>query len=72
MDIFQYYGSDWLAMVLTFTATYQLGNKKRYGFITMMSANLSWISVGIFTGSLAMIIANIIIFTMNLRAYLKW
>jgi len=72
MDIFQYYGSDWLAVVLTFLATWQLGSKKRVGFITMMSANLGWMTVGYLTGSLAMIIANAVIFGMNLRAFVRW
>lgn len=72
MDYFQYYGIDWLAMCFTFLAIWQIGNKKKIGFILMMCGNTSWIVVGYFTGSVAMIIANVIFFSMNLRAIIKW
>ncbi len=68
----QYLGIDWLAMVLTFLAIWQLGNKNRIGFIIMMSGNSCWIAVGVMTDSLAMIIANIVFFLMNARALFKW
>ena len=38
----------------------------------MMCGNSSWIAVGYFTGSLAMVIANLIFMGMNLRAIMKW
>ncbi len=72
MEYFQYYGIDWVAMVLTFLAIWQIGNKNKIGFILMMCGNTSWIAVGYLTGSVAMIIANIIFFSMNLRAIIKW
>ncbi|MDP2571784.1 PnuC protein [Vibrio penaeicida] len=72
MDYSQCYGIDWLAMVLTFLAIWQIGNKNRIGFMLMMCGNSSWVVVGYLTDSLAMIIANIIFFSMNLRAIIKW
>ncbi len=72
MEYFQYYGIDWVAMVLTFLAIWQIGNKNKIGFILMMCGNASWVAVGYLTGSVAMIIANIIFFSMNLRAIIKW
>ncbi len=72
MEYFQYYGIDWVAMVLTFLAIWQIGNKNKIGFILMMCGNTSWVAVGYLTGSVAMIIANIIFFSMNLRAIIKW
>ncbi|TOG29926.1 PnuC protein [Vibrio parahaemolyticus] len=72
MEYFQYYGIDWVALVLTFLAIWQIGNKNKIGFILMMCGNTSWIAVGYLTGSVAMIIANIIFFSMNLRAIIKW
>ncbi|MBE3902414.1 hypothetical protein HJ158_25535 [Vibrio parahaemolyticus] len=59
MEYFQYYGIDWVAMVLTFLAIWQIGNKNKIGFILMMCGNTSWVAVGYLTGSVAMIIANI-------------
>ncbi|MCJ8312583.1 MAG: PnuC protein [Saccharospirillaceae bacterium] len=72
MDYLQYYGVDWLAMVLTFVAIWQIGNKNKIGFMLMMCGNTSWVFVGILTESVAMVIANIIFFSMNVRALLKW
>ena len=72
MNYFQYYVIDWLAMVLTFLAIWQIGNKNKIGFILMMFGNTSWVAVGILTESIAMVIANIIFFGMNLRAIMKW
>ncbi|WCP83882.1 nicotinamide mononucleotide transporter [Vibrio harveyi] len=72
MEYFQYHGIDWVAMVLTFLAIWQIGNKNKIGFILMMCGNTSWVAVGYLTGCVAMIIANIIFFSMNLRAIIKW
>jgi len=72
MDYFQFWGIDWIAMVLTFLAIWQIGNKNKVGFILMMGGNTSWITVGYLIGSMAIIIANIIFFSMNLRAIIKW
>jgi hypothetical protein len=68
----QYFGIDWLAMCLTFSAIYLLGNKSRKGFVLMMLGNLCWSAIGIWAYSYAMVIANIGFFSMNLRAFMKW
>lgn len=72
MDIWQYHGIDWLALVLTFLAIWQIGNKNKIGFILMMCGNTSWIAIGFLSDSMAMMIANVIFFTMNVRALVKW
>ena len=72
LQIFKYYGIDWLAMSLTFVAIYMIGNKQRYGFILMICANAAWLVVGILTRSVALLIANIIFSSMNIRAFIKW
>lgn len=68
----KYFGVDWIAMCLTFSAIYLLGNKSRKGFIVMMAGNLCWTGIGIWVGSIAMIIANLGFFSMNIRGFLKW
>ena len=67
-----YVGIDWLAMCLTFTAIYLLGNKSRYGFVVMMAGNLCWAAIGGWAQSYAMVAANLGFFVMNVRGYLKW
>jgi hypothetical protein len=68
----QYFGIDWLAMSLTFTAIYLLGNKSRYGFVIMMLGNLCWSAIGVWAQSYAMVIANLGFLSMNARGYMKW
>lgn len=68
----QYYGVDWLAMCLTFSAIYLLGNKSRTGFIVMMAGNLCWSAIGLWAHSYAMVLANLGFFAMNLRGFVKW
>ncbi len=68
----QYYGIDWLAMVLTLVAIYMLGNKSRSGFGVMMCGNVCWMGLGFLTGSLALVIANFTFFSMNVRGIIKW
>ena len=68
----RYFGIDWVAMLFTFAAIYLLGNKSRGGFSLMMVGNSCWVVVGVLTGSVAMVIANLVFFLMNVRAWLKW
>ncbi|WP_396589340.1 PnuC protein [Bermanella sp. R86510] len=72
MGYFQYFGIDWLAMVLTFFAIWQIGNRNKFGFILMIMGNLCWIALGYMTDSLAMMVANATFIAMNVRAIVKW
>lgn len=71
-DVMQYYGVDWLAMLFTLFAIWQLGNRQRWGFVNMIIGNAFWIGLGVFTSSLAMVIANSLFAIMNVRALMKW
>jgi nicotinamide riboside transporter PnuC len=68
----QFYGIDWLATVCGLTGVYLLGNKNKYGFLVFMMASLSWIAVGVFVGSFAIIIGSSIFFCMHLRGWFNW
>jgi len=68
----EYLGLDWLAMVLTFSAIYLLGNKSRTGFLIMVAGNLCWATIGIWAHSYAMVVANLGFFSMNVRGFIKW
>lgn len=67
-----YFGVDWIAMCLTFSAIYLLGNKTRKDFVVMMLGNLLWCLIGLWAQSYAMILANLGFFSMNLRGFIKW
>ena len=68
----QFYGIDWLATVCGLTGVYLLGNKNKIGFILFMLASLSWVTFGILTGSIAVIIGSSIFFIMHLRGWINW
>ena len=68
----QYFGIDWLATVCGLTGVYLIGSKNRYGFLIMMLASLSWMTVGFMIGSLALIIGSAVFFALHVRGWLKW
>ena len=73
INVFNYYGLDWLAMGLSVLAVYLLGNKNRLGFITFMTANMLWIFVGfVLMQSAGIALGNIIFLVLNTRGFLKW
>ena len=71
-SVFKYFGMDWIAMVLTFIAIYLLGNRSKFGFITMMAGNTCWVAVGFLTSSIAMVLANCVFLAMNARGWAQW
>jgi hypothetical protein len=68
----QYYGIDWLATVCGLTGVYLLGNKNKYGFALFMMASLSWITFGVLTDSVAVVVGSSIFFIMHVRGWLSW
>ncbi len=68
----QYFGIDWLATVAGLTGVYLLGNKNKYGFLVMMIASLSWMTVGFMIESAALIFGSVIFFSLHVRGWIKW
>lgn len=68
----QFYGIDWLATVCGLTGVYLLGNKNKLGFLVLMTASLSWLTVGVLIGSSALIVGSSIFFILHLRGWLNW
>lgn len=67
-----YYGVDILSTTATFIGIYYLGNRKRVGFIMTCIGNILWLTFGIMTGSLGLIVANVGLAALNIRAYFRW
>jgi hypothetical protein len=73
LDVFKYYGLDWLAMLLSVGAMILLGNKVKWGFTLFMLANATWIFLGFFLlNSYAIVLGNAIFLITNTRGFLKW
>ncbi len=68
----QFYGVDWVATFAGLTGVYLIGSKNKYGFLIMMVASLSWMTVGFMIGSLALILGSTVFFSLHVRGWLRW
>ncbi|HMS11399.1 MAG TPA: nicotinamide mononucleotide transporter [Pyrinomonadaceae bacterium] len=68
----QYYGIDWLATAAGLSGVYLLGNRNRVGFLVMMVASLSWMTVGFLINSVALILGSIVFFSLHVRGFFAW
>ncbi len=68
----QYFGIDWIATVAGLTGVYLIGSKNKYGFLIMMIASLSWLTVGFMINSLALILGSAVFFSLHVRGWIKW
>lgn len=68
----QYYGIDWLATVCGLTGVYLIGSRNRIGFLIMMIASLSWMTVGFMIWSVALIVGSLVFFSLHVRGFLAW
>jgi nicotinamide riboside transporter PnuC len=68
----QYFGIDWLATVCGLTGIYLIGSKNRYGFLIMMVASLSWLTVGFLIDSVALVIGSAVFFGLHVRGWRNW
>ncbi len=68
----KYYGLDWVAAVLVIIGIYLIGNKKRSGFLFSMLGVVANFLVSVIIDSVPYIALNIILFTLQLRGYIKW
>jgi hypothetical protein len=72
MNLTQYYGSDWIAMLLSVASLWMLGSRKRSGFVTMAVGNAAWIIYGVMANNLPVVISNAVFVVLNLRGYINW
>lgn len=71
--LFKYYGLDWLAMLMSLLAVYLLGNKNRFGFLSFVLANFTWLVLGVFwMQSYGIAIGNFVFLIMNMRGFFAW
>jgi nicotinamide riboside transporter PnuC len=68
----QYYGIDWLATAAGLSGVYLLGNRNRIGFLVMMVASLSWMTVGFLINSIALMLGSLVFFSLHVRGFLAW
>ena len=67
-----FYGIDWLATACGLLGVYMLGDKNKVGFVLFMVASASWVTFGVMTKSIAVVIGSSIFFIMHLRGFIRW
>ena len=70
--IVKYYGIDWAALVLTATAIYLLGEKRKAGFSLGFGANILWVVFGILAHSVATVVASIVFIVLYVKGWRNW
>lgn len=60
---------DWLAMLLSLVALWQLGRQNKQGFLLFMVANLFWLGFAVAQTNLPIFIGNIAFLLVNLNNY---
>jgi hypothetical protein len=70
--LFGYYGVDWLATAGTLISMWLLSSQRRLGFLVGMVAAVGWFAFGALASSPAALLANALLFGINVRGYWRW
>ncbi len=68
----QYYGLDWMVMVIGLFGTYLITRHKRIGFLLSSVACVLGVVVAGMSGQMGYVIYNAIILMMFSRAFINW
>ena len=70
--LFQFYGTDWLAVACMCIYLWRVGNKKRDAFIWGAISSASFVALNIQIQSPPGIVFNAIFIALYARAFMKW
>jgi nicotinamide riboside transporter PnuC len=71
-DLFNYYGIDLAAMVLTFLSIVLLGRKRKEGFLLGAVAGAFWLIASVMADMKGSVIANAIMVPLQLHGWWNW
>lgn len=72
IDLFNYYGLDWLAMLFGFYGMWLLGKKRKVSFIFTGIGTAFALAVAIMASQYGFIFANLIMIGISARNYRLW
>lgn len=72
INLFNYYGLDWLSMLLGFYGMWLLGKKRKVGFVFTAFGMVSALSVALLAQQYGFIFANIVMMILSARNYIMW
>lgn len=67
-----YYGMDWLSMLLGFYGTWLITERRKAGFLFLISSVFLASIVAVIASQYGFVVANIINASIALRGYRKW
>lgn len=71
-NLLQYYGLDWLALVMGLSGSWLIGSMNRYGFFFSICACLCGFSVAIMAHQYGFVLYNVILISFATRGYIRW
>jgi len=72
MDLFNYYGLDWLSMLFGFYGLWLLGKKRKVSFIFTAIGMVLALAVALIANQYGFMVANSIMIFIALRNYRLW
>ena len=72
LNLLNYYGLDWLAMLFGFYGMWLLGKKKKVSFIFTAIGTVFAFTVSVLSSQYGFVVANAIAFVLSTRNYILW
>ncbi len=72
IDLFNYYGLDWLSMLFGFWGMWLLGKRHKAGFIFTGLGMISALVVALLASQYGFMVANLIMIILSARNYILW
>ena len=72
VDLFNYYGLDWLSMLFGFYGMWLLGKKRKVSFIFTGIGMALALTVAVMASQYGFMVANSIMIGLSIRNYILW
>lgn len=72
MELFNYYGLDWLSMMFGFYGLWLLGKKRKISFLFTATGMVLALAVAIIANQYGFVVANSVMIVIALRNYRLW
>lgn len=70
--LFQYYGLDWITMLLGLTGTYLISNQDKRGFVFSALACICSLAVAVLSEQIGFVVYNIVVIGLMLKGFMTW
>jgi hypothetical protein len=70
--LFQFYGLDWITMLLGLTGTYLISNQDKRGFVFSALACICSLAVAVISGQIGFVVYNLVVIALMLKGFMSW